>query len=214
MGAKSTKDLEILLEKAGSTPVPLVPTAITSAKPAVVTVANTLADGDAVYCSNTGFAELDGKWFVLASVTALEFSLLGSDTLATIDTLAGSPTMEAIERSDMIRLCLASLVLNVDEPGTISVGTYCDTTASIPSIVVPAGTETLAGFVNIADEDYQELLAAKEDGNERIQLVMLPDNGYLVAPVTFSQIAWELPLDGATGYTATAVLSTEMVHQF
>jgi len=57
-------------------------------------------------------------------------------------------------------------------------------------------------------------LLAADDGLERIMRIMLPGNGYLVAPVTFSQITWDLPLDGAVGYTGTAVLSTKMVHQY
>lgn len=214
MSAKSTKDLTVCITKGDAVAETIVPTAITAATPAVVTAANTLLDGDMVYCVNTGFTELDGKWFVVASASGTEFTLLGSDALGSTGILDPAPVIEAYQADDMECICLSSLTLNVDEPGTISVATFCDPTATIASAVQAAGTISFAGFVNINDTDYQELLIAADDGLERVMRITLPDNGYLVAPVTFSQITWDLPIDGAVGYTGTAVLSTKMVHQF
>ena len=215
MGATSTKDLRILITTADAVGESLIPTAITSAKPAVITVTNTLADGDVVFCINTGFPELDGKYFMVASASGTEFTLLGSDTAGSTGALAVSPTVSAYDQTeDMVSLCLATITLNVDEPGTVSVATFCDPSATIASAVSQAGTLSFTGFVDILDEDYQELLLAENDGVERVMTIELPSNGYLVAPMTFTSISWDLPVDGATGYSGTAVLATKMVHQF
>jgi len=215
MGAKSTKDLQVCITKGDATPTVEVPTTITSAAPAVVTlVGGAGIDGDIVTITGTGMPSLDGKSFVIASATATEYTLLGSDTSGETWGSPVSPSMALYQDADIECLCLSSLVLNVDEPSTISVATFCDPTATIASAVLAAGTISFAGFVNILDSDYQELLDAAADGIERVMRIMLPDNGYLVAPMTFSQVTWDLPLDGAVGYTGTAVLSTAMIHQF
>jgi hypothetical protein len=48
----------------------------------------------------------------------------------------------------------------------------------------------------------------------RYMRIMLPNNGYIVAPVTFSQVTWDLPLDGAVGYSGSAVLGSKPRHLF
>ncbi|RLC00594.1 MAG: hypothetical protein DRH90_18130 [Deltaproteobacteria bacterium] len=213
MAAKSTKDLTVCISKGDGTLVNVAPTAITSAAPAVVTATNSGIDGEMVYVSGTDMPAIDNKWWVSASVSGTEFTLLGSDTTDDTFDVTGASTDRYAE-ADMECLCLSSLTLNVDEPGTISVATFCDPSATIASAVQAAGTISFAGFVAIGDSDYQELLIAADDGLERVMRIALPANGYLVAPVTFSQITWDLPIDGAVGYTGTAVLSTKMVHQF
>ena len=187
-------------------------TAVTAAKPAVVTATQSGVDGEMVYVTGTGMPSIDNKWWVSASVSASELTLLGSD--ASDDTFDGPGSVDRYAEADMECLCWSSLTLNVDEPTTISVATFCDPSATIASAVQAAGTISFAGFVNILDSDYQELLIAADDGLERILRIELPSNGYLVAPVTFAQITWDLPIDGAVGYTGTAVLGTKMVHQF
>jgi len=114
----------------------------------------------------------------------------------------------------MICLCLSSLTFNMDEAGTISTATYCDPSASIPSAVQSAGSLSFAGFVDIKSVDYAELLLAQDDGIQRIVRIMLPGNGYLIAPINFSSIGWDLPLDGAIGYTGSGVLASKMRHLF
>lgn len=219
MSAKSSAGLTICISKGTSTPSPLTPTAISSAKPAVVTVAAVagMATGDIIILKDTGFSALDGKVFVVGTIdaTANTFELTGSDTDGTTDTLsAAAPKASHYLKADMICLCLSSLTFNVDEAGTVSTATYCDPSASIPSAVQSAGSLSFAGFVNIADADYAELLLAQDDGVQRIVRIMLPGNGYLVAPINFSSIGWDLPLDGAIGYTGSGVLASRMRHLF
>jgi len=216
MTAKSTKDLQVCITKALSTPTPLVPTAITQAKPAVVTVAaTTAATGDLVTMSGTDLPSLDGKTFTAGTTSGTTIELLGSDT--TGDPAFGtpaSPVATLYDDDDLECICFSSITLNVDEPGTISVATFCDPSATIASAVSTAGTMSFAGFVDILDSAYSELLLAESDGLERIMRIELPSNGYLVAPMTFTSISWDLPVDGAIGYTGTTILTTQMQHQF
>jgi len=216
MGASSSKGLKIYTTLGAAIPTSLIPTAITNAEPAEVTAADTtgMADGDVVNCVLTGFTELDGKSFIVGELTGTSFTLLGSDTSASTGILDVSPTIDHYAVADMQLLCLSSLELNVDEPGTVSTATYCDPSSTIPSAVQAAGTLAFAGFVDINDADYIELLEAVEDGEERIIRIDLPSNGYLIAPGTFSNIVWDLPLDGAIGYSGTIILSSKMRHVF
>ena len=70
MKGSSSKGVEIYMGKAEATPLELTPTAISAAKPAVVSLASTtgISEGDAVKVSGTGFKELDGKWFTVGTI--------------------------------------------------------------------------------------------------------------------------------------------------
>ena len=216
MTAKCTQGLQNFMTKGVATPTPLVPTAISKADPCVVTVADTsgMLTGDVVEMVATGFTELDDKSFVCSVADGTTFQLLGQDTTDSTGTLDVSPTANHYAPADMVLICLSALNMNVNEPGTVSTATFCDPTTSIPSAIVEAGTLTLAGFVDITSEDYQELLDAEEDGESRTLRVDLPSNGYLVAPMILSTIIWDLPLDGAIGYSGTAVLGSKLKHVF
>lgn len=216
MSAKSSKGLTICITKGTAAPTDLIPTAITQAAPAVVTctVAG-VANGDLVFIDGTGMASIDGKIWTVANVGAADLELLGSDTTQDAAFNAGA-TLKANHygTTDMECLCLSSLSVSSDTPGTVDVGTYCDPTASLPSAATSAGTLDFAGYVDITDTDYAELLLAAEDGKLRYIRIMLPSNGYIVAPVTFASMTWDLPLDGAVGYSGTAVLGSKPRHLF
>jgi hypothetical protein len=215
MSATNSKGLKICVSKDGVTATALVPTGISKASPASVTVTNTLTNGDLVHLSGTGFSELDGKTFVVANASGASFDLLGSDTTGSTGTLGSTPKVDAYPDADMICLCLSSLSINADQPGTIDVATFCDPTASIPSGVQSAGTFDFAGFVDVNSSDYPELLKLCESGNTSQLRVALPGgNGYIVAPVKFSSLTYDLPIDGAIGYTGSGVFSSKPVHQF
>ena len=216
MSAKSTKGLTVHMTKAGVTPASMAVTAISSASPAIATVADTsgMLTGDVALFPASGFTELDNKAFIIGVIDATTFEILGADLVDTVGTIDVGATVAHYSSSDMVLICLSALTLNVTEPGTVSTGTYCDPTTSIPSSVVEAGTLSLAGFVDITSEDYQELLLAEDDGVQRIIRVTLPSNGYLIAPMTVSLITWDLPLDGAIGYTGTGVLGSKLRHVY
>jgi hypothetical protein len=219
MTAKSSKGLTICISKGAATPLSTVPTAITDVKPAVVTFTTLpvgIAAGDIVVPKNTGQSSVDGKPWIVGPLTPAgkTITLLGSDNSGGTTTIAAGAKIESYATTDMECLCLSNLSMSVDDPGTVDVGTYCDPSASIPSAAGSAGTIEFAGFVNIADADYQELLTAADDGILRYLRITLPSNGYFIAPATFSSITWDLPLDGAIGYSGTAVLGSKLRHVF
>jgi hypothetical protein len=219
MTAVATKGLAIYLHKGGVAATELVPTAISKAKPAVVTVASAagLTKGDVVKLETTGFKELDGKTFVLGNVdtTANTFELLGADTTASTGALGANPKAHVYQAADQIKLCLSSIDFSTEAGGSVSVGTFCDPSASIATPATTAGTVTLNGFIDKADTGYAELLKAAEDGVARMIEIVLPqDQGYIVAPVTLSSIGWQTPLEGAIGFTASGSLGSKPVHLF
>ena len=214
MSAVSTKGVEIYLSKGTATPTTVTYTAVTKAKPAVVTGTTTgLADGDVVYITGTGMNQLDGKYFVIANKSPTDFELAGSDTTGA--TAAGTGgTIKHYAQSDLVKLCLSSLTINAEEPSVISTATYCNPSASVPSQVVSAGTISFGAYVDTASADYLQLLEAEEDGTARVMKILLPGNGYLVAPVTVSSLSWDLPIDGAIAVTGSMVLGSKFKHAF
>ena len=112
MKGSSSKGVEIYMSKAEATPLEIVPTAISAAKPAVVSLASTtsIQTGDVVKVSGTDFKELDGKSFVVGTIvddTSIE--LLGSDTASSTATLGASPKLHIYTADDVVKLCLASI---------------------------------------------------------------------------------------------------------
>ena len=221
MAAKSSRGTKVCITSAvPALNTPINPTAIaavaatSTARAAVkVTVANTAAVGDVVSFKNTGFASLDGKSFVITAVAATDFTI-GNVVLGT-GTLSVSPKPEAllfVESTDVTCLCLSSVTINEDTPGTVSVATFCDPTASIPASATAAGTISFAGYVDTVGKDYPALLDAVNDGLVRILRIQFPNNGYVVAPVTFSSITWDIPLDGAIGFSGSGALGSKPIH--
>jgi hypothetical protein len=218
MKGSSSKGVEIYMSKAEATPLELTPTSISAAAPAVVSVASTtgVQNGDAVKVSGTDFKELDGKTFVVGNLVAdTSFELVGSDTSASTATLGASPVLTVYTSADVQKLCLASIAISSDTPGTISTATFCDPTASIPSSVTQAGTIAITGWIDPSCEDYQEILKAEEDGQKRVFYIVLPNGmGTIMAEGTISTIAFDIPIDGALGFSTTLVLSSKPVHLF
>lgn len=214
--AYSTKGLKIYFGT-GEAATALVPTAIISAKPAVVTVTNTATDGDLVYVTKSGFAELDGKWFPIGAATGTAFELVGSDTTGTTGALAAGPSIDLYERGDGVELdCLAkTITFNSTAPTAVAAGTYCDPSLAISSPVLPPTTIEFSGNINVADPAYAELNGASDDGAQRFLDIALPfGQGDIVAPATMSLLTWDLPLDGVQGFTATVTCASAPKHRF
>ena len=220
MSAKSSKGITICMT--GDTSVAgsyteLAVTAVSKAKMAALTVAaNPAKGGDVVTIAGTGFPELDGKSFIADTTsTATSLVLIGADTTSSSGAITvASAKAKVFDKTNDTCLCLSALSINADTPGTVSVGTYCDPTASIPASATQAGTLSFAGYVDTTAVDYPALLAAAEDGKQRFIRINLPSNGYIVAPVTISSITWDIPLDGAVSFSGSAVLGTKPVHRF
>ena len=217
MSAKSSKGVQISLtgpvDTAGSFTTATI-TDISNTNPVILGATNTAKAGDIVTVNGTGYTLLDGKSFIAGpNTSATEIELIGADGTnvpASTDPFTGTAKVF----SEMTGLCLNALAINADTPGTISVATYCDPTASLPATVVQAGTLTFGGFVDVTAEDYPALLQASEDGLQRIIRIQLPDNGYIIAPVTVASLTWDLPLDGAIGFNGSATLASKPVHRF
>ena len=218
MKGSSSKGVEIYMGKAEATPLELTPTAISAAKPAVVSLASTtgISEGDAVKVSGTGFKELDGKWFTVGTIaTDTSIELVGSDTSGSTATLGSTPVLTVYASDDVVKLCLASIAITADTPATVSTATFCDPTASIPSAIQQAGSIAITGWIDPTCEDYREILLAEEDAEKRVFYIALPnDMGTIMCEGTMSAITFDVPIDGALGFSTTLVLSSKPVHLF
>lgn len=215
MSATSTKGLETWLTTGDQVPTSVTPTAISKAKPAVVTVADTstIFDGDLALVENTGFPELDGKYFPVGAVATGTFELVGSDTTNSSGVLAGTPTVKIYSKANQVKMCLATVDPATETPGTTSVGTFCDPSATIPALA-QAGTITMTGYVELTGY-YDELNKAVEDGMTRVLTIVLPQNlGQIVVPIVLSSIGWQTPLDGAVGFTVSGAMSSKPRHLY
>lgn len=221
MVARSTRGTIVYMTTADATATTITPTDITGAAPAVVEAATAdlaeVDDGDLVVvpASATGMAGLDGQMFVASGKDATSFELLGSNADGQTYTPGSTPGLLLYDTSDMVSLCLASLTRNAGTASTTSVGTYCDPTATISSAVVEAGTIDATGYVDVTQPDFQELVKAYDDGDERQFMVVLPgDNGYLLFSGVVTTFDYDIPVDGALGYNFTITLSGRPVHRF
>jgi hypothetical protein len=216
MSAKSSKGVQICLtgpisDSTSSTSI--TATGITPGNPTVIAAINNATAGDIVSFPTNTAAGLANKYFVAGpNTTTSSIELLGSDTTDYVVIEPFSAVGNLYKQTTC--LCLSALAINPDTPGTISVGTYCDPTATVSSVVVKAGTLTFNGYVDVNAQDYPAVLKAEEDGLERLIRIELPGNGWIVAPLTVSQITWDLPLDGAIGFSGTATLGSKPVHRF
>lgn len=219
MTAYSTANSKPAMTRKAAAPVVIVPTAITKAAPAEVTgAALTIKDGDLVVATKTGFPELDGKAWIAANVAAgISFELLGSDTTNSAGALAAAPELAGYDTAaDLVSLgCLGDLAMAREAPTAVDAGTYADPAQTITSQVVKAGTLTFKGPLNAQDEGYDELYMAWQDANARQLVIKLHDgNGYVVAPITVGMVQWDIPLNGAEGFSGTMVMGNEPRHLY
>lgn len=217
MTVRNTKGLTIEISKGAPTLLSLVPTAITKAKPAEVTVADTTGakDGDVVTISGSGFAELDGKSFIVDGLTGTTFDLLGSDTTGSAGTLGASPKADVTVAGDMVNVCASEISLASEQASPVGTPTFCDPTSTVPGAVAGAGTLSLSIWNDKDDLGYHELLAAEADGNPRFVKIMFPGNGYLLANGTVSDLTFtDIPIEGSPSIAANIVLSSKPVHLF
>lgn len=195
----------------------VAPSAITAAKPAALTVtASTLVAGDMIFVDKTGIAAIDGKWWIVgAGSTTTSVELLGSDNTGGATTVAGGAVFNTRSGAGSMEcLCLSNFAIQRDTPGTISVATFCDPSASVPSVVTQAGTVTIGGYVDTNAADFKAVVAADMDGKKHQFRVTLPNNGYIVFEGVVSGFSYDIPLDGALAWSATITLSGVPRHLF
>ena len=221
MAARNTKGVQICVVKDGVTALTITPTAVSKAKPATVTAANTLANGDLVKLASdsTGLSEIDGKVWVVDNVSGTGFDLVGSDTTAATGTFAAGTAIDGYPATDMQCLCLGSFSIAQATGGgdnNISVATFCDPTATVPS-PIPAGATgggsfSFTGYIDTTAADYPVLLDLVESGDATIMRITLPQHGYIVAPTVFTELTWDVPVDGAMGYSGSGTFSSKPRH--
>lgn len=220
--AKSSKGVAMYLSRGGATPAVVIPTAISAANPTVVTApaptapAQPYAVGQVVFFRDTGFVELDEKFFTIGSlVAATGFTLLGADTTDSVAVLGPSAEFDVYDNNDLIKMCLNNFAFNLETPGTIPAGTYCNPTATLPATATAVGTTTLGGWIDKDDPAYRELLIAEEDGLERVFVIVLPQaQGEIVAALIVTGLTWDIPLEGGMAFTATGNLQKKPRHLF
>lgn len=218
--AKSSKDVRMYLSD-GTAPKAVAVTAATRAAPAVITVGPTaIADfalGAPVYFQGTGIPELDNHFFTVGEVepTAGTFEATGSDTSASTATIATAGAEVLLyDNTDLTPLCLSSFAYNLETPGTVSVGTYCNPQASLPATAGAPGTMTLSGYIDVQDSAYPAVYKAVKDGKTRVLSILLGQGqGEIIQAVNLSSMTWDIPMgDGGMAWTATANLKTAPEH--
>lgn len=217
MAVVSTNGLRFLMSNGTTIPAKVTATAITAAKPAVVTVADTtgMKDGQAVTVNAPLMPSIDKQTFIVGSLSATEFTLVGSDATADNAGTAGEFTYYD-DTIDMVPLCLTSIGFTQDASSPISVASFCNPSASIPGLPPQAPTLSVTFYLDVSDAGYCALLKAEEDTLERLFHIVFPGgNGDLVARGQVSSvIISDLPLEGSAALTAEITLSTKAMHRF
>lgn len=222
--AKSTKGLKIYLEKDNATTV--IKDGTNGAGTLTAIAANAtdgtktdltvdaiagIAVGDTVYLEKTGYNELDGKHFVVTAAAGTDITINAdiTGTSGSIDAAGIKATF--LPAAQMELICASAISLSQSEPGTTSVATFCDATASIPSVVVEAGSLTLTSYHEPMNNGFKLMQSAAEVGDERTLTIVFPNNeGTLVATGTVSAFSISnIPLDGAADWTMTMALKTK-----
>lgn len=216
MAVVSTNGLKFLMST-GTTPATITATAISNAKPAVVTCASTagMKDGQLVEVSAPTMPSIDKKMFVVGNLTGTTFELTGSDSSG--DTAASAGTITYYDEAvDMVPLCLSSIGFTQDTSTPISVANFCEPSASIPGLPPQAPTLSVTFYLDVASKGYCELLKAEADTLARkFQIVFPGGNGDMVAEGQVSSvIISDLPLEGSAAMTAEITLLAKAMHRF
>lgn len=214
MTAYNTKGTKIKVIPKSAAATTVVPTAISNAKPAVVSIPDVsgITEGDLVKVGSVGFEELNNQLFMVGTVdgTGNTFELMGSDTSATAGSLAASPSIDVYSASDAIIVCLSELTFGAASTNNIGVGTFCDPSATLPGLTT-LGDITCGGYVDKMDAGLAELIAADSDGENRIIFVeMASQQGYLVGEVAFSGLSYTVPIEGGYAYSVTGTQTSRI----
>lgn len=214
MSKINVKGLSMVLFPASAARTTVVPTAISTANPASITVADSSAvtEGDLAQVTGTGVAELDGKTFLVGTVSTGTFELVGADTsAANIGTMGAGASIDICPAADNIKLCLSSIDIQSPTVGQVDVSTFCSE-ATISGRPVP-GQVTINGYADKADAGYGELLKADADGQPRpFAIVFSGANGALVGEISLSGMGWEVPQEGAVGFSLTGSQTERIRH--
>ena len=218
MAARNTKGAQVCMTRDAATGINETAniTAIGATKPASLTGTGfTAAVNSVIEIKDSGNSKIDGVWIVGAGSTATSIVLAGTDNTGggtTFDTTNGFA--KAYADADMVCLCLSEFSISRDSGGSISTATFCDPSASVPSVVVSAGTVSIGGYIDATAPDYQQVVAADVDGKPRDFRVTLPGNGHLMFRGIINGMSYQVPVDGAQSWSAQISLSSAPRHLY
>lgn len=169
----------------GVAPSNHVITAVTKAKPAVVSVvsATGLAVGDIVVPSGTGFASIDDMPFRVSAVAALDITLEDSDTTDE----AGTADAGDLDEYNLIELCVANFNANQPAGATLDVTTMCDVARKTLTGLPGQGTWTANGFWNVSDAAQLAARDAYRSQELQVFRAIFRDNSGIVFRGTMGQ---------------------------
>lgn len=212
-----TKGSKFYLADASAAKLDLVPTAISNAAPAVVTVADAsgVSAGDYVYLAGTGFPELDGKAWPVGTADATTFSLVGSDTSSSTGSLAGTPTATVTTKSTMTQICLESITLDAPSVSNIDLSDFCES-KTLPGSVQLGGV-TFRCWVDDATNRKAQLAALEQaaaDQLEREMLIEMPNSkGYVVGTVAIGSVSPGIERESAYDFTVQGTQASQFVYR-
>lgn len=217
MTAQNTSQVSFWLTTGTPTAATMTSAPVAADPTAIVVTTSGGADGNVAVCSNTQWSSVDGV-HIVDTYTTSGFNLLGCDSSKESTTAAAGNVALYLD-DDMTKLCPSAWTDTASTPSTINVGTFCDPTQTIASQVADAGTMEITGYVDVNSADYVALYDAYEQGDQRYLKIDLGndgtnDQGYLVAPVVALSMNWDIPLEGAVGYTITFVKNSATKHRF
>lgn len=206
MAKINVKGVDMYLYTGDATTTDVIPTAISDANPAVVTVADVtgIAEGMPVSFSGTDFEELDDQLFVVGTVDggANTFEVLGADTSDSEGVLGSSPLAMVYTTTERVKVCLSSIEIAAPTVNQVDTSTFCSE-STMAGRATP-GQITLGGYVEKDSDGFAEIQAADDDGLERPFLITTAnDNGYFLGMITLAGLGWGIPLEGAISFTVT-----------
>lgn len=210
MSKFSTKNSRVLVQSGDAVLTQDVVTAITAAKPAVVTptTIGSFTDGDIVLIENSGMPSLDNRAFIVANLDATTFELCGSDATNDGAMNAAATATPLVIADDMVLACCNTIDFSPDTPATIDASTFCGTEQLIGDAT--PGSMSLGGFVDTCDPGYLELRAAGETNAQRVVALEMPEGrGYIVAVAYINAPSESFAQSSAASYTAGGVLRSK-----
>jgi len=213
MSVKSIKNLTVYFRGVSSTSVDLVPTSITDANPPVVTVVDTTGatDGDVVVMTNTGITLLDGKAFLIQSLTGTTFELIRVDMSGNTDSLGGSPMATVWPQAGYVVVAAAELTIQPPSVNTIPIGTFTDPEATLPGTPT-LGTVTVDGYMDTASTSYAQMIDMGNDGGNFAMKCEFPfSQGALVGELAFAGVTWNIPNASEGGAVGVQIQGTQAV---
>lgn len=150
-------------------------TAATKGATTALTVTNTLAAGDVVQVTGSGWSSLDGKFGVVAAAPAPTATsvTVNIDTSAETVAFGANALANLLGPNSWLEACVAGFDIAGGAADSISVGTFCNSSAALAGAPAAANV-TLTGFVDVNSTGYMELIKASDDGLPRQFKFIMP----------------------------------------